>query len=49
LFDEQFKPVSSGSGFDLISTTPDAVKSHHSTVNIATGDIYMYIAVTKVI
>jgi RHS repeat-associated protein len=42
LFDEQFKPVSSGSGFDLISTTPDAVKSHHSTVNIATGG-YLYV------
>jgi RHS repeat-associated protein len=42
LFDEQFKLVSSGSGFDLISTTPDAVKSHHSTVNITTGG-YLYV------
>ncbi|MGN6196292.1 MAG: RHS repeat-associated core domain-containing protein [Ginsengibacter sp.] len=42
LFDEQFKPVSSGSSFDLISATPDAVKSHHSTVNIATGG-YLYV------
>ncbi|HWB27600.1 MAG TPA: DUF6443 domain-containing protein [Chitinophagaceae bacterium] len=42
LFDEQFKPVSSGSGFDLVSTTGDNVKSHHSTVNISQGG-YLYV------
>jgi len=42
LFDEQFKPVSSGSGFDLVSTTGDNVKSHHNTVNIAQGG-YLYV------
>jgi RHS repeat-associated protein len=43
LFDEQFNPVTTGSGFDFISTTPDAVKSHHNTVSIAkSGYLYIY-------
>ena len=42
MFDEQFRPVSSGNGFDLINTTPDVVKNHHSTVNISKGG-YLYV------
>ncbi len=42
LFDEQFKPVSSGSGFDLVSTTGDAIKGHNLSVNIAQGG-YLYV------
>jgi RHS repeat-associated protein len=43
LFDEQFNPVRTGSGFDLINTSADAVKSHHSTVSIGTsGYLYVY-------
>jgi len=42
LFDDQFKPVSSGSNFDMVNTTPDAVKNHHGTVNITTGG-YLYV------
>ena len=42
LFDEQFKPVSSGSNYDLINTTSDAVKNHHRTVSIASGG-YLYV------
>jgi len=43
LFDEQFKPVAGGSGFDLVSATADAVKSHHGIVNIArNGYLYVY-------
>lgn len=40
LFDEQFKPVSSG--FDLVSTTGDNVKNHTPSVNIAQGG-YLYV------
>ena len=43
LFDEQFKPVAGGSGFDLVSATADAVKSHHGIVNISrNGYLYVY-------
>ena len=43
LFDEQFHPIKSGSGFDLINTTADAVKSHHGVVNIGkNGYLYVY-------
>ncbi|MEP7111234.1 MAG: hypothetical protein ABI760_24775, partial [Ferruginibacter sp.] len=43
LFDEQFKPVAGGSGFDLVNAIPDAVKSHHGTVNInRNGYLYVY-------
>lgn len=42
LFDEQFKVVSGGSGFDLVSTTPDNVKTHSISVNITQGG-YLYV------
>jgi RHS repeat-associated protein len=43
LFDEQFKPVSSGSSFDLVNTSSDAIKNHHNTVSIAkSGYLYVY-------
>lgn len=43
LFDEQFKPVAGGSGFDLVSATADAIKLHHGIVNIArNGYLYVY-------
>jgi RHS repeat-associated protein len=43
LFDEQFNPVKSGSGFDPINTTPDNVKTHHNTVSIGScGYLYVY-------
>ncbi|HRI21182.1 MAG TPA: RHS repeat-associated core domain-containing protein, partial [Panacibacter sp.] len=43
LFDEQFKPVISGSGFDLINPSADAVKSHQKTVSISkSGYLYVY-------
>jgi RHS repeat-associated protein len=43
LFDENFNPIRSGSGFDLINTTADNVKSHHSTVSIGvSGFLYVY-------
>jgi RHS repeat-associated protein len=42
LFDEQFKPVNSGSGFDLINTTSDNVKSHHDNLAVPKGG-YLYV------
>lgn len=42
LFDEQFKPVSSGSGFDLVNSTPDAIKLHFQTTSITHGG-YLYV------
>lgn len=43
LFDENFNPIRAGSGFDLINTTADNVKSHHSTVAIGvSGFLYVY-------
>jgi RHS repeat-associated protein len=43
LFDEQFNPVKSGSGFDPINTTPDNVKTHHKPVSISSsGYLYVY-------
>ena len=42
LFDEQFNVVSSCSGFDLVSTTSDNVKTHHNTISIGKGG-YLYV------
>jgi RHS repeat-associated protein len=43
LFDEQFNPVKSGSGFDPINSVPDNVKTHQNTVSIGTsGYLYVY-------
>jgi RHS repeat-associated protein len=43
LFDEQFKPVQSGSGFDPISTTADQFKPHSLNVNVVqSGYLYVY-------
>ncbi|MFC4232783.1 RHS repeat-associated core domain-containing protein [Parasediminibacterium paludis] len=42
LFDEQFRPISSSSGYDLVNTSPDAVKSHHSVVTVPKGG-YLYV------
>jgi RHS repeat-associated protein len=41
LFDEQFKPVSSGCGYDLVAGS-DTVKNHNRTVIIGTGG-YLYV------
>lgn len=41
LFDEQFKPVSSGFGYDVLAGS-DTVKSHNRTVPIGTGG-YLYV------
>ncbi len=43
LFDEQFKPVQSGSGFDPISTMADEFKPHSVNVNVVkSGYLYVY-------
>ncbi|MCC6289882.1 MAG: hypothetical protein IT249_18550 [Chitinophagaceae bacterium] len=43
LFDEQFRPVSIGSGFDPISTTADQFKPHSFNINVAkSGYLYVY-------
>ncbi|HVX51605.1 MAG TPA: RHS repeat-associated core domain-containing protein [Chitinophagaceae bacterium] len=42
MFDEQFKPVPGASGFDLVSTTGDAVKLHFQTASITQGG-YLYV------
>jgi RHS repeat-associated protein len=43
LFNDQFVPVASNCGFDLVSVSPDAVKSHTPVVNIGTsGYLYVY-------
>jgi RHS repeat-associated protein len=43
LFNNQFVPIASNCGFDLVSVSPDAVKSHTPVVNIGTsGYLYVY-------
>src|SRR6185312_16243903 len=43
LFNDQFVPVASNCGFDLVSVSPDVVKSHTPVVNIGTsGYLYVY-------
>lgn len=44
LFDEQFKPVQSGGGFDPVSVTADIIKNHSLTGIdiIASGYLYVY-------
>jgi len=43
LFDDQFRPVTQGSGFDQVSTTGDVLKTHQRTVNIGkNGYLYVY-------
>lgn len=44
LFDEQFKPVTGGSGVDAISTAADVIKAHAVTgINISkSGYLYIY-------
>ncbi|HEX9502995.1 MAG TPA: RHS repeat-associated core domain-containing protein, partial [Patescibacteria group bacterium] len=43
LFNEQFVPIASNCGYDGVSTTADAVKSHSSAVSISTsGYLYVY-------
>jgi len=43
LFNDQFVPVASNCGFDLVNTTADAVKSHSAAVSIsASGYLYVY-------
>jgi hypothetical protein len=43
LFNDQFVPIASNCGFDLVNTSPDAVKSHTPVVNIGTsGYLYVY-------
>ncbi|HEX9504011.1 MAG TPA: RHS repeat-associated core domain-containing protein, partial [Patescibacteria group bacterium] len=43
LFNEQFVPIASNCGYDGVSTTADAVKSHSSAVSILTsGYLYVY-------
>ncbi len=43
LFNNQFVPIASNCGFDLVSVSPDAVKSHAPVVNIGTsGYLYVY-------
>ena len=43
LFDEQFRPVSTGSGFDPINPTADVFKPHSFNVNVAkSGYLYVY-------
>jgi RHS repeat-associated protein len=43
LFDEQFKPVSSGSSFDPINTVADAVKTHSRTGISVPKSGYLYV------
>ncbi|MEO7210707.1 MAG: DUF6443 domain-containing protein, partial [Chitinophagaceae bacterium] len=43
LFDEQFKVVSSSSGFSGVNTAGDILKTHHNTISIPkNGYIYVY-------
>jgi RHS repeat-associated protein len=43
LFNDQFVPVASNCGYDLVNTTADAVKTHTATVSISTsGYLYVY-------
>jgi RHS repeat-associated protein len=43
LFNDQFVPVASNCGYDLVSTSPDNVKSHSDAVNITnSGYLYVY-------
>jgi hypothetical protein len=43
MLDDRFQVINSGSGFDLVSLTPDVLKSHHKTVNIpVNGYLYVY-------
>ncbi|MFT3945492.1 MAG: DUF6443 domain-containing protein [Agriterribacter sp.] len=43
LFDEQFRPVSTGSGFDPINPTADVFKAHSFSINVAkSGYLYVY-------
>jgi RHS repeat-associated protein len=43
LFDEQFRPVMSNSGFDAVSANSDELKPHHNTVSITkSGYLYVY-------
>jgi RHS repeat-associated protein len=45
LFDEQFRPVSSSSGFDPVNTSADALKSHSQSVSISkNGYLYVYVS-----
>jgi RHS repeat-associated protein len=43
LFDEQFRPVQSGSGFDMVSASADVVKSHARTGLSVPKNGYIYI------
>jgi hypothetical protein len=43
LFNDQFVPIGSNCGYDLVSTTADNVKSHSDAVTIGTsGYLYVY-------
>ncbi|HVU55071.1 MAG TPA: RHS repeat-associated core domain-containing protein, partial [Puia sp.] len=43
LFNDQFVPVASSCGYDLVSTAADAVKTHTDVVSISTsGYLYVY-------
>lgn len=43
LFDEQFRPVASNSGFDLVSTVSGTLKNHQKSVTISkSGYLFVY-------
>lgn len=43
LFDEQFRVISSNSGFDPVNTSADVLKSHEQSINITkSGYLYVY-------
>ncbi len=43
LFDEQFRPVMSNSGFDAVDASSDVLKAHYNTVSITkSGYLYVY-------
>lgn len=43
LFDEQFRPVMSNSGFDAVDASSDVLKAHYNTVPITkSGYLYVY-------
>ncbi|KAI9450317.1 hypothetical protein F5148DRAFT_1337167 [Russula earlei] len=42
LFDDQFTPVSSGSGFSAVNSNPDIINTHTATTNI-TKNGYLYV------